>query len=108
MDLMRDDIRTTFEENYIGVNNSYDNKMLFIGAVNQYFNKLEKEGILDKEAENKADIDVNAQRKWLAQKYDVSEYSIFIGKSFESLKRITLSKSACVLKIPTVNVFSFL
>lgn len=75
MDLMRDDIRTTFEENYIGVNNSYDNKMLFIGAVNQYFAELEKEGILDKEAENKADIDVNAQRKWLAQKYDVSEYT---------------------------------
>lgn len=75
MDLMRNDIRTTFEENYVGINNSYDNKMLFIGAINQYFDTLAKEGILDKEATNEADIDVEAQRKWLAQKYDVSEYT---------------------------------
>ena len=75
IDLMRDDIRTTFEQNYIGINNSYDNKMLFIAAVNQYFDNLASEGILDKEADNSADIDVEAQRRWLASKYDVSEYS---------------------------------
>ena len=30
---------------------------------------------MDKEADNSADIDVEAQRRWLASKYDVSEYS---------------------------------
>lgn len=75
MDLMRDDIRTTFEENYIGINNSYDNKMMFIAAVNQYFDGLVRDGILYDEAENTADIDVAAQRDWLAQKYDISEYT---------------------------------
>jgi hypothetical protein len=75
MDLMRDDIRTTFEENYIGINNSYDNKVMFVAAINQYFDGLVRQGVLYGEADNIADIDVDAQRDWLSQKYDISEYS---------------------------------
>ena len=75
MDLMRDDIRTTFENNYIGINNSYDNKIMFVAAVNQYFDSLVRQGVLYDEYENAADIDVNAQREWLAEKYDISEYT---------------------------------
>lgn len=75
MDLMRDDIRSAFENNYIGINNSYDNKVMFVAAINQYFDGLVREGVLYGDAENTADIDVNAQRDWLAQKYDISEYS---------------------------------
>jgi len=75
MDLIRDDIRTTFENNYIGVNNSYDNKIMFVSAINQYFDTLARQGVLYSDTENKADIDVGAQRDWLAQKYDVSDYS---------------------------------
>ena len=75
MDLMRADIRTTFEDNYIGINNSYDNKMMFVAAVNQYFSQLVTEGVLYDEGENYADIDVDAQRAWLAEKYDISEYT---------------------------------
>ena len=75
MDMMRDDIRATFENNYIGINNSYDNKVMFVAAINQYFDGLARLGVLYGEAENIADIDVTAQRDWLAQKYDVSEYS---------------------------------
>lgn len=75
MDLMRDDIRTTFENNYIGINNSYDNKIMFIAAINQYFDGLVRQGVLYGEAENIADIDVNAQRGWLSERYDISEYT---------------------------------
>lgn len=75
MDLIRDDIRTTFEENYIGINNSYDNKVMFVAAVNQYFDSLTRQGVLYDEYDNAADIDVNAQREWLAGKFDISEYS---------------------------------
>lgn len=75
MDLMRDDIRSTFENNYIGVNNSYDNKVMFVAAINQYFDSLVRQGILYDEAENVADIDIEAQREWLSQKYDISDYS---------------------------------
>ena len=67
MDLMRDDIRSAFENNYIGINNSYDNKVMFVAAINQYFDGLVREGVLYGDAENTADIDVNAQREWLAQ-----------------------------------------
>ncbi len=73
MDLIRDDIRTTFENEYIGVNNSYDNKTIFIGAVRQYFSELMKQGVLYDEYNNTADIDVDAQRSYLATKYDVTE-----------------------------------
>ena len=41
LDLIRDDIKASFEENYINVVNSHENKMLFIGAVNQYFKSLQ-------------------------------------------------------------------
>ena len=75
MDLMRDDISSAFEENYIGINNSYDNKVMFVAAINQYFDGLVRQGVLYGEAENIADIDVASQRDWLAQRYDVSEYS---------------------------------
>ena len=75
IDLMRDDIRSTFADNYVGINNSYDNKVLFISAVNQYFEGLVREGVLYGAVENAAEIDVDAQRDWLSQKYDISEYS---------------------------------
>ena len=74
MDLMRDDIRAAFENNYIGINNSYDNKMMFIAAIGQYFAGLEGT-VLYKEAENTVDIDVDAQRAWLSERYDVSDYT---------------------------------
>ena len=75
MDLIRDDIRASFEKNYIGINNSYANKLIFISAVNQYFNTLERQGVLYDEYENIAEIDIDAQREWLANRYDVSAYT---------------------------------
>lgn len=75
MDLIRDDIRASFEKNYIGINNSYANKLIFISAVNQYFNTLERQGVLYDEYENIAEIDIDAQRDWLANRYDVSAYT---------------------------------
>ena len=43
VDMIRDDIRTTFEDEFVGkVENSYDNKIVFIAAVNKYFKDLAK------------------------------------------------------------------
>ena len=75
MDLIRDDIRQAFESNYIGINNSYDNKMMFVAAVNQYFDGLVRQGVLYGEADNLADIDVDAQRDWLSQRYVITDYT---------------------------------
>ncbi len=65
LDLMCDDIRKSFEENYIGEGNSYDNKLLFVNAVNVYLSGLERDGVLYDEYDNTAFIDVDAQRAYL-------------------------------------------
>lgn len=73
MDLIRDDIDTAYSENYVGkFANNYDNKLLFVNEINQYFARLADNDVLEKEYENKAFINVDAQRKWLAEKSDVS------------------------------------
>ena len=67
MDLIRDDIRDVFAETYQGsFKNKYMNQMLFIGSVNEYFDRLAAEDVLDSEFGNKAEIDVEAQRSaWM-------------------------------------------
>jgi len=75
MDIIRDDIRTTFEEEYIGENNSYDNKILFVSAVNQYFRLLVMQGVLYDKFDNRAEIDIEEQTMWLMQRFDISDWS---------------------------------
>lgn len=66
MDLMRDDINRTFRDEYMGqYRNSRANQMLFISAVNYYFDGLASEesgNVLNSTHNNTADIDVAAQR----------------------------------------------
>ncbi|MBR1737471.1 MAG: phage tail protein [Firmicutes bacterium] len=67
MNLIADDIREEFKNTYQGsFKNKYMNQMLFIGAVNEYFDSLAGEDVLDSEFDNKAEIDVEAQRSaWM-------------------------------------------
>lgn len=82
VDLMRDDIRDTFEENYVGkVNNTYDNKILFLAAVNAYFRELERDDILDPTYGNIAEINVEAQRNYLEGK----NYTTADGRGVEDM-----------------------
>ena len=74
MDIIRDDIRTTFEEQYVGENNSYDNKVLFISAVNQYFRLLVMQGVLYDRFDNHAEIDIGEQTMWLMQNFDITDW----------------------------------
>ncbi len=69
MDLMRDDITSTFRREYLGnYRNTRDNQMMFIAAINaSYFRQLAQENILDPDHTNAARIDVDAQRAaWVA------------------------------------------
>ena len=69
MDLMRDDITSTFRSTYLGnYRNTRDNQMMFISAINSsYFAQLADELILDPDHNNAAAIDVTAQRNaWVA------------------------------------------
>lgn len=91
MDLMADDIRLTFTENYKGGSNSLENKELFVAAVNQYFTTLVTEGVLFDGYDHYAEIDVEAQRKYLSEKYDVSEYTDAEIKKMNTGKKMFLA-----------------
>ncbi|KOR88777.1 phage tail sheath C-terminal domain-containing protein [Paenibacillus solani] len=68
MDLIREDISGTFKTDYLGkFKNKYDYQVLLITAINSYFSALAGEDILDNTFENKAFVDVEAQRAaWVA------------------------------------------
>lgn len=74
-DLVQEDITRTFDTQYVGkVNNSYDNQVLFITAVNAYLNGLEGD-VLDPSADNVVGVDVEAQRRaWESIGKDTSEW----------------------------------
>ena len=75
VDMIRDDIRTTFEDEFVGkVENSYDNKIVFIAAVNKYFKDLANRGVLYDKYDNKAEIDIDETREWLSKTRDVSSW----------------------------------
>lgn len=67
MDLIADDIRDTFAENYRGRANSLENKELFVVAVNQYFESLTREGVLYDGFDHYAEIDIDAQKGYLIE-----------------------------------------
>lgn len=63
MDMIKDDIQDTFDKNYVGkMPNTYDNQVLFFVSVNAYFKGLQGDFVLDSSFENKATVDVEAQR----------------------------------------------
>ena len=65
MDLYMDDIRDTFEKYYVGkVINDYDNKQMFVGAVNDYLKKMEG-SVLDETGDNFVEVDLEANREYL-------------------------------------------
>ena len=75
VDMIRDDIRNTFEDEFVGkVENSYDNKIVFIAAVNKYVKDLANRGVLYDKFDNKAEIDIDATREWLSKTRDVSSW----------------------------------
>lgn len=77
IDLIQDDIRDTFKEEYVGkVINDYNHKMLFISAVGVYFRGL-KGNVLDNSetAQNWVDIDEPAQK----------DYAILHGDKVEDM-----------------------
>ncbi len=67
MDVIRHDIFSTFEGNYVGkVVNSYDNKQIFVGAINDYLRVMQN-AILDAEAENAVQVSAEGNRQYLEE-----------------------------------------
>lgn len=70
VDLITDDIKQTFRDDYVGkVNNTYNNKMLLIAAINTYLTELGG-SVLDnaESANNYVEIDYDAQKKYIKAK----------------------------------------
>lgn len=67
LDLIKEDITKVFKERYVGkYKNKYDNQILFLSAINTYFRQLEKDDVLNPDADNVAFIDVELQREaWI-------------------------------------------
>ena len=66
MDMILDDIRDTFRNDYVGkVTNDYNNKQLLVSAINTYFTALGG-NVLDISADNAnyVEIDYEANRDW--------------------------------------------
>lgn len=76
MDIINDDISKVFKQEYLGnYRNNYDNQILFISAINTYFKELANDYVLDNNYNNKADVDVEAQRgAWLGVGKTEAEY----------------------------------
>lgn len=93
--LIKDDIRATFEKHYIGKhNNIYDNQVLFIRSINAYYDGLEGEEILDPNFDNKAEINVQKQRlAWEGIGRDTSEWDDQKVKEMSFKKNVFLASN---------------
>ncbi len=74
MDLYMDDIRETYEENYVGkIINDYDGKQMLVAAIGAYHKGL-LGNVLDKSFDNTVAVDIEAQRTYLESRgTDTSE-----------------------------------
>jgi hypothetical protein len=74
MDLYQDDIRDTYNENYVGkVINDYDGKQMFVSAIGAYHKGLSG-NVLDSSYDNTVSVDVDTQRAYLESRgTDTSE-----------------------------------
>lgn len=112
MDLMRDDIYSTFKK-WIGkYKNKYDNQVLFFTAINAYFKELEREDILDKEYDNYSEVDVEAQRlAWLGVgKAEVAKWEDEKVKKTAFKKKVFMKANIKILNAVedfkfTINMF---
>ena len=65
MDLITYYLRTTVENSYLGkFPNTYDNKQLLVTAISEYFQYLEREGVLSP-GESSVAVDYDRQLQWL-------------------------------------------
>ncbi|EKN35838.1 phage tail sheath C-terminal domain-containing protein [Clostridium botulinum] len=100
VDLIKDDIRKTFKNNYIGkFKNKLDNQMLFVSAVNTYFSNLAARDVLDSAYSNESFIDIEAQRKaWISSgKQEAKEWDNSTVKNTTFKRKLFLGANIKIL-----------
>ena len=95
MDLIFSDLFTTWKRFYKGkYKNNLDNQMLLIGAINSYFSGLALDLLLDNNFENKATVDLEAQRLANIPKYGQDEVDSW---SDEKVMQMTVSTNVFLI-----------
>lgn len=85
LDLIHDDIHDTFRDSYVGkMINSYDNKMLFIAAINIYFNAL-KGNVLDNTDTARNYVEIDAQKN--------KDYATLHGRDVSNMTETEILKT---------------
>ena len=75
VDLIRREAKVLIEDQYIGMGNSYDNKLLLVTALEDFLDRLEREGVLAADS-SYAQLNLSKQRAWLKEQgVDVSGMS---------------------------------
>jgi hypothetical protein len=99
MDLIVDDVRNTFKTDYVGkYKNSYENQVLFISAVNSYFERLAGEDILDPAYHNFADVNIAAQRNaWAILKPEAATWDDVTVKNAAYKRTVFLAGDVKIL-----------
>lgn len=106
MDLYTDDIRETYEDNYVGkIINDYDGKQMFVAAIGAYHKGL-LGNVLDKSFDNTVAIDIDAQRTYLEGKgTDTSEMDdIEVAKANTGVKVFITSNIKFVNAMEDLNM----
>jgi len=76
-DMIYQDIKDTWQKKFVGkFMNVYRNKLVFIAAVRDYFESLEKIDVLDPSGDNRITIDIDENRRYLEEikKVKVDDY----------------------------------
>lgn len=99
MDQIKDDIRTTFSDYYIGLYpNDYEGKKDFIAAVNVYFDTLVRERVLDNSGTNRADIDTTANQTYMiSQGEDITDFTVQQVREYNTGDNVYLSADVKIL-----------
>jgi hypothetical protein len=102
-DLILDDIRKTFKDNFIGkYRNTTDNQMLFISAANSYFRDLASSQILDGNYNNTSYIDTVAQKNaWIAVDPTAKDWNEVKVKSMPFKRQMFLGGNIKILQSMT-------
>lgn len=103
MDLILDDIRKTFKNDFINkYRNKTDNQMIFISAVNSYFRSLASSDILDSNYNNTSYIDTVAQKNaWIAVDATAKDWTEVKVKNMAFKKQMFLAGNIKILQSMT-------
>lgn len=99
MQLIKKDIITTCEDMYIGkYPNNYTNKCIIITAINNYFDELAREGVLNPDSLNLCEINIELQRRYLKNTgVDVNSLSDDEIKRHDTGDKVFLSANISLL-----------